>query len=390
MSDRSLSQIIYKYYISINNVDWQFYGRNFVLEKARFFVLSLSLKTVPYHDYKFKLQPMYRFDELNLSIHIKFDMDMYQYIESLGYELRVPEKKEKIRKARFFDSNNALMIRIDGHWFTINFRYNKNPSDDIYYMNQALLVLSGYDMDCVNLRKLLQNFDGYSKATRIDVTSDLVSKVSGEDENTKKDFFDTEPGKMQLKLLNLAGFNSNYYGGNKQNPENFITAGNMNSHSPIKRASKNNSNGATLYIGSMRSKFMGRIYDKSAEVKKRTDKKIPPTLRVEYQTKKEISDAIRKYIIKSSSRCKIVAKNVFQSVADDYLTLANKSMKDVLQISHARLAKLDYSYLENPKWTTDKWLDVEVMPAIIKAFPDATEKQLLEYLSKHLHKAYKR
>lgn len=334
--------------------------------------------------FKAKLTPSYRFDELNLVLEVSNDEDLIMVLNSLGYEIREPEPTDELRTAKGYSKGNAKMIKLaepndfDNGWYTLQTRPEfdkfKNKIPD-----SGFIALSGPDMDNIGIVNLLKTLDGYSHATRLDIAVDLRSSINSESSvDCKKPFFETLPGKMQLELSKLFGFTVNLGKGNQQSKKNAITHGLKNTKKPIKKASKTASNGLTLYLGGRQSKFFMRFYNKSAEVKQRVNKIIPPTLRAEVEAKQEVAEAVRKYIVgHSKSTVPTLARKMFQTVSNDYVTLNNKNMNEVLGIKNVKTSQLDYVKIEGEQMEFSDWVSESVAPKFGKMFGHLSkEKQI--------------
>lgn len=319
----------------------------------------------------------YRFDEVALTIFPKEyqpnNQDLvFDIISRQGYEVREPTKDDKLRKAKSYNPSNARMILIGDKWYTLNSRMEWDENRCLGY--SCFIVFSGGDLDEIDLRQFLIDFDGYSKATRFDIAVDLMYD-SFEDMSKQAD-----------KLCQLVGFTSDFENGNKQNPENSIRSGRNNSKKPIKKASKVVSNGLTLYIGSRSSKYFMRMYDKSAEVFSKTQQEIPPTMRYEIEAKAECSEAVRKYIIKTKTDIVETARRVWQNLNDDNIMFydddKDKTFAQILYLDKARECQLDYSKIEGEKMEYLAWFKKQVSPSFRKMFADLSEEEAVDVFRK--------
>ena len=158
----------------------------------------------------------------------------------------------------------------------------------------------------------------------------------------------------------------------QNHPDNSITSGLNNINSPITKASKTVSNGATLYVGGRQSKFMFRSYNKTAEVFHKTGNVIPPTLRCELEVKQEIANGVRRYIIESETSRAVTSKNLWHNLANDFLTFDNKPLGEIMGLGGAKEIKLDYSKIEGNKMEYAHWVRSAVAPKFNKLYKDLT------------------
>lgn len=329
----------------------------------------------------------YRFDELTLSVFPPDygKMDLFQYIEKCGYLVRDVTKKDEIRKAQGYDPKNAKMINIDAKWYTLQTReeWEKNNEDAVFLGHSGLIVLSSSDLDKVHLKRLLKDFENGCKATRFDIAMDIVYT----DSNGEYGEYETKKlRKQQNEICKLVGFSENYESGNVQNPKNKILGGRRNSKHPISKCSKTVSNGLTLYIGSRSSKFMTRMYDKSAEVKNRIGEDIPPTLRFEIEAKQEQAQAVQRFIVKTDGKRDITAKRVWQGLADDNINFEVNETKrntfaEQLKLEKAMDITLDYSRIENEKLEYEYWVQHQVAPSFRRKYGELSDEEQLKTLA---------
>lgn len=305
----------------------------------------------------------YRFDGLSLVIKSSSDkLALCSYIEKCGYDVRIPTPNDKIRVARSYHKENAKMMLINGNWYTLQTR-SEYDNDGLFLGYSGLLVLSGADLDDIDLKELLTAFDDGSKSTRFDVAMDI----------TYTD--ELEMVEQQNRISRLCGFFPSYRNGDVQNPKNAIRGGNKNKRSPIKKCSKISSNGLTLYIGSRTSNFMIRMYDKAAETLSRLDVDIEPTLRFELECKQENAEAIRKYIVDNDKPINEVAKTIWQQLTNDNISFYDKTLSDELGINEVETVELDYSKIENKKMENDNWIKKQVVPSFLQTNNDLTTEQ---------------
>lgn len=329
----------------------------------------------------------YRFDELTLSVFPPDygKMDLFQYIEKCGYRVRDVTKRDEIRKAQGYDPKNAKMINIDAKWYTLQTReeWGKNNEDAVFLGHSGLIVLSSSDLDKVHLKRLLKDFENGCKATRFDIAMDIVYT----DSNGEYGEYETKKlRKQQNEICKLVGFSENYESGNVQNPKNKILGGRRNSKHPISKCSKTVSNGLTLYIGSRSSKFMTRMYDKSAEVKNRIGEDIPPTLRFEIEAKQEQAQAVQRFIVKTDGKRDITAKRVWQGLADDNINFEVNETKrntfaEQLKLEKAMEITLDYSRIENEKLEYEYWVQHQVAPSFRRKYGELSDEEQLKTLA---------
>lgn len=318
----------------------------------------------------------YRFDGLTLTVFPpEYNPENHELIFELlgkrGYRVREVTKDDELRKARSYNPQNAKMIEIDGKWYTLQSRMEwHSESKTPYAMGKsALIVLSSNDLDSVNLRKLFQNLDGMCKATRFDVALDLTYEI------------DFDALQQAIKIERLVGFSPDFANGLKQNPDNAMKSGRNNPKTPIRTATKTISNGLTLYIGSRSSKFMVRMYDKSAEVKKKLDIDMKPTLRFEIEVKQEHAEAVRRFILISESKKEQVAKMVWQNLTDDSIMFEDKTFSEVLNLEKTREIQLDYSKVENAKMAYEVWVKKQIAPSFRRRYGELSREEKLEKLS---------
>ncbi|GEK92217.1 replication initiation factor domain-containing protein [Alkalibacterium kapii] len=322
----------------------------------------------------------YRFDGLTLTVFPpEYDTEnlglVFELLNERGYEVREATKDDELRKAQGYNPNNAKMIKIEGRWFTLQTRmeWHKESKEPLALGSSALVVLSSNDLDVVNIRKLFRNLDGMCKATRFDVAVDLTYKT------------DFDLLQQAIEIDRLVGYSPDYANGIKQNPENAIRSGRNNPKRPIKTASKTISNGMTLYIGSRSSKFMVRMYDKSAEVKKKLDIDMEPTLRFELEVKQEHAEAVRRFVQDSTSKKEKVAKMVWQGLTDDSIMFEvngkDETFSEVLALKKTREIQLDYSKVENAKMAYEVWVKKQIAPSFRRRYGELSREEKLEKLS---------
>lgn len=336
----------------------------------------------------------YRFDELSLAVFSpNYDeMDLTYFLESKGYKIREKKKDDEVRKAQGYNPQNAMMIELDGAWYTLQMRTEFN--EDVESGKRfpiglsGLIVLSSSDVSKVNLRELFKNLHGGCKATRFDVALDMTfsgRKKNGEGKPVWNQTHDDEMHSLHTRVSRLCGFSPSYRGGDVQNPNNAIRGGNKNPKTPIKTCSKTISNGLTLYIGSRSSKFMMRVYDKSAEVLKRTEKAIAPTLRFEIEVKQEYAQAVQKFVENSLPTLKAekLAEIAWQNLTNDSITFEDSEVMtftEVLGLNKTKTVTLDYSKIENEQMSFDAWVRRQVAPTFRRKYNTLSDEEKLEKL----------
>lgn len=309
----------------------------------------------------------YRLDALSLVITPKHDL--FTEFGNRGYVVRYPDKNDLLRTAKGYNKANALMITIGGSTFTMQTReeWLVDENEEKYRIpDSGFIALSGTELDGIDIRKFLIDTNEISKATRVDIASDIIYA-------TNEQLCD-----KQNMLAKFVGFQPDYFEGNKQNPNNSITAGIRNPKKPIKVASKTASNGMTLYIGGRQSKFMIRCYDKSAEVFSRTNKEIFPTLRIELELKQEIAEGVRKYIMSSKSNDELLYKMLWHNISNDYVTINDNPLGDVFDLGKAKTINIDYTKVEGRTMEYDYWVRSAVSPKFGKLYKDLTRDERVE------------
>lgn len=295
------------------------------------------------------------------SVTITPSRDLQSELTKLGYPTRLPRPNDNLTTAKGYNKAQALVINLGGNDVTLQTRQEWETTEDgnkIPLPDSGFIALKGNDLDNVPIRKFLQDIGEMGKGTRFDIACDL-----------QYDDID-ELYKTQDMLCELAGFSPSYHNGNIQNPNNSITSGRLNVHSPIRTASKTISNGATLYVGGRQSKFMFRSYNKTAEVLHKTGKIIPPTLRCELEVKQEIANSVRRYIVESETSRAVTAKNLWHNLANDFLTFDNKPLGEILGLGRAKEINLDYSKIEGNKMEYVHWVRSFVAPKFNKLYKD--------------------
>lgn len=322
----------------------------------------------------------FRFDAMTLTLFSPDeDLDLFGYIEKCGYAVRDVKKDDELRKAQGYNPSNAKMIFLGNKWRTLQTR-EEYDSEGVFLGRSGLIALSGVELDEVPLRKLLLDFDSGSKATRFDTALDLT--YLDDDMQSYNDLNYQEMREQQTRIASLCGFHSTYENGDIQNPVNAIRSGKRNKKKPIKTCSKTSSNGLTLYIGSRSSKFMVRMYDKSAETVKRVGIEIAPTLRFEIESKEEHAEAVRKYIINSDMAKDETAKHVWHGLTDDSIRFYRKRFAEELGLMTVKNVQLDYSKLESAKMRYEKWVRTQVAPSFRRKYNELSDEEKLRELSR--------
>lgn len=311
----------------------------------------------------------YRIDGLGLVL--KPDTSLVNELASLGYPVREPKMTDSLRRARGYNPANAKVISVAGKDYTLQTRpeIERDNNGQIHSLpDSGFIALSGGNFDHFPTKTFLNDIEPYVKCSRADVACDLVYSST------------QEMQEVQNHLAELVGFSPSYMDGNVQNPDNALTAGKHNSKSPITVATKTISNGLTLYIGSRSSKFMARIYDKSAEVLKKTEKKIAPTLRYECEVKQEIADGVRRYLTSSPYSASTTYKQLWHGLNNDFLTFNGETVGSVLGLDKAKDIDLDYSKVEGEPMEYDRWVRNMVAPKFRKLYSDLTYDKKIEKL----------
>lgn len=307
----------------------------------------------------------YRFDALSLTLNPRVDLEIE--MKYAGYPLRLPEPDDDLRSAKGYNKANARVMDIhnpefkDPLSFTIQTRYEGERPDSGFF------ATTGDQLDCFDYRDFLSSLKQIIKGTRADIACDIEYQT------------DKEKDEEFLKLCKLVGFDPASSKAYTQNPVNNIAPGKRKGAQRIKKASMIVSNGLTLYIGGRQSKFMVRVYDKSAEVLQKTGKEINPTLRFEIEAKQEIADAVIEKIIEGED-----SKELWHSISDDYLMfdLMGKkiSLAKVMGIDEAREIEIDYKKREGEKMKNAQWIKKYVSPAFHKAHKKLSDEEKIEKL----------
>lgn len=314
----------------------------------------------------------YRVDALS------FTVNPYENLEKemalAGYELREPEDDEAIRVARGYKKEDAKILDIAPMTKYHNdddfmFAFTVQTRNEREKPRSGFIAMSGEQLDYIDYKNLLMNLGNILKGTRVDIACDI-------EYGSKK-----EMSKAQRKLNRLVGFDPIKNNGKyTHNPVNDILPGNKKGSKKITTASITASNGETLYIGGRQSKFMVRVYDKSEEVKARTNEDIPPTLRIEIEAKKEVASSVIKHIINGSN-----PDELWHTLMDDHLKFTKGSMSEIMEIDKAEKVTLDYSKIEGESLELWAWIDRQVAPAIKKdeVFKKMSREEKIEKLIKH-------
>lgn len=193
--------------------------------------------------------------------------------------------------------------------------------DDPYY--STIMPYSGSVVAAIDWQNLIKGFGQDGASSRIDLALNLEYE-------TLEDM-----RKVQGFLIKLCGivFDRNISSPTRKKEYSLITAGKSNEKSPIKSANLVVSNGGTLYIGSRTSPFFARVYDKTADMKKKLGVDIPPTLRFEIECKKELADFCYREILKFDGESEEIVARLWKTCTDQYLTFGGKECSDLLKIA---------------------------------------------------------
>lgn len=192
--------------------------------------------------------------------------------------------------------------------------------DDPYY--STIMPYSGSVVAAIDWQNLIKGFGQDGASSRIDLALNLEYE-------TLEDM-----RKVQGFLIKLCGivFDRSISSPTRKKEYSLITAGKYNEKSPIKSANLVVSNGGTLYIGSRTSPFFARVYDKTADMKKKLGIDIPPTLRFEIECKKELADFCYKEILDFDCAPEEIVARLWKTCTDQYLTFGGKECSDLLKI----------------------------------------------------------
>lgn len=192
--------------------------------------------------------------------------------------------------------------------------------DDQYY--STIMPYSGSVVAAINWQNLIKGFRHDGASSRIDLALNLEYS-SMEDMR-----------KVQGFLIKLCGiiFDRSISAPTRKKEYSLITAGSSNKKSPIKSANLVVSNGGTLYIGSRTSPFFVRVYDKTADMAKKSGIDIPPTLRFEVECKKELADYCYNKILDFDGAPEEIVARLWKTCTDQYLTFGGKECSDLLRI----------------------------------------------------------
>lgn len=192
--------------------------------------------------------------------------------------------------------------------------------DDPYY--STIMPYSGSVVAAIDWQRLIKGFGQDGASSRVDLALNLEYD-SIEDMR-----------KVQGFLIKLCGivFDRTFSAPTRKKKYSLITAGKSNEKSPIKSANLVVSNGGTLYIGSRTSPFFARVYDKTADMKKKLGVDIPPTLRFEIECKKELADFCYKEILDFDGSSEEIVARLWKTCTDAYLTFGGKECSDLLKI----------------------------------------------------------
>ena len=192
--------------------------------------------------------------------------------------------------------------------------------DDPYY--STIMPYSGSVVAAIDWQNLIKNFGHDGASSRIDLALNLEYD-SMEDMR-----------KVQGFLTMLCGivFDPRVGAPTRKKEYSLITSGSSNKKSPIRSANYIVSNGGTLYIGSRTSPFFARVYDKTADMKKKSGIDIPPTLRFEIECKQELADYCYNEIIKFGGCAEAIVAILWKTCTDEYLTFGGKTCSDLLKI----------------------------------------------------------
>lgn len=291
----------------------------------------------------------YRIDALSLTLNPKYNLELE--MKNAGYGLRDPEENEAIRSARGYNKMNAKMLDIEnpGHEkpfvFTVQTRYEKEKP------NSGFFATSGAQLDCFDYRNMMRELKDILKATRVDIACDIEYE-------TREELI-----QAQNELCRLVGFDAKSEDPFRQNPENDILPGKKKGARHIRTASLTASNGLTLYIGGRESKFMMRVYDKSAEVLAKTGVEIEPTLRLEIEAKQEVADGVVKALIESDLANSEITKRLWHEVSEDHISFTEGTLAEVMSIPEANEIEIDYTKREGEELGFQKWVEQQVAPA---------------------------
>ena len=314
----------------------------------------------------------YRVDALSFTLNP--ERNLLKEMKQAGYELRDQEDGDPVRVAKGYKRSEAKMLEIEpmskyAYDDDFMFLFTVQTRNEVDKPRSGFMALSGGQLDHIDYIKLLRDLQNMLKGTRVDVACDIQ--------------YDSreEMSRAQQRLNKLVGFDPLTNGGKfTHNPENDMLPGNKKGSKRITTASITASNGETLYIGSRASNFMVRVYDKSAEVKARTNEDIPPTLRIEAEVKKEVSQSVIDHLISGAS-----PERLWHTVIDDHLKFNQGSMAEVMGIHTAQKVTLDYSKIEGESLELWAWIDRQVAPAIKKdeAFKNMSREEKIKKLIEH-------
>lgn len=313
----------------------------------------------------------YRVDALSFTVNPKVDLEKEMALA--GYELRDFEDDEEPRTAKGYKKQDAMMMDMapvikqssDDDFmfgFTVQTR-NENEKP-----RSGFVAMSGKQLDYVDYKDLLIGLKDILKGTRVDIACDI--EYGSEEEMIK----------AQQKLNKLVGFDPSKNGDRlTHNPENDMLPGDKKGSKKITSASMIVSTGETLNIGGRQSKFMIRVYDKSAEVKSKTDEIIPPTLRIEVEAKKEVASSVINHIINGAS-----PEELWHTLVDDHLKFTKGSMSKIMGIDKVEKVTLDYSKIEGESLEFWTWIRRQVVPAIRKdeLYKSMSREERIKFLEK--------
>lgn len=309
----------------------------------------------------------YRIDALSVTLNPKWNLEIE--MREAGYELREPETDEPIRTAQGYNKMNAKMLDIEnpGHEkplvFTIQTRHEKDKP------NSGFFATSGAQLDYFDYRNMMRKLKDIIKATRVDIACDIEYETRD------------ELIQAQNELCRLVGFDAKSEDPFRQNPENDILPGKKKGAKKIRTASLTASNGLTLYIGGRQSKFMMRVYDKSAEVLAKTGVEIEPTLRLEIEAKQEVADGVVKALIESDLANSEITKRLWHEVSEDHISFTEGTLAEVMGIPEANEIQIDYSKREGEELGFEKWVTQQVAPAFHRVYDGMSDEDKLQKLA---------
>lgn len=192
--------------------------------------------------------------------------------------------------------------------------------DDPYYA--TIMPYSGSVVAAIDWQNLIKNFGHDGASSRIDLALNLEYS-SMEDMR-----------KVQGFLTMLCGivFDPRIGAPTRKKEYSLIASGSSNKKSPIRSANYIVSNGGTLYIGSRTSPFFARVYDKTADMKKKSGIDIPPTLRFEIECKQELADYCYNKILDFDGAPEEIVARLWKTCTDQYLTFGGKKCFDLLKV----------------------------------------------------------